>query len=331
MKTSTSTISLPGHTVLWYLCAIALVTAVLAASLAGAVGAQATPPPAAVEEVARQAIAAINEAMATGETGAIDVVFASDVAGHPPHRSLVTGEPFTHDLAGLKAGLADMRRFFPDAAISIDGLIASDDTVAARVTFRGTPDTAALGLGEAAGQPLEIGGLMYGTIVDGRVAEFWAYFDLSAYLDLIGLRPAPLATTEAETATPQNSAQTSAEEIAITLGGAAGEFTITAAQSTFRVGVPYRFAVTNAGHVPHELMVIPLMPMGQTPMMGQMPMAEMHHMALALIDEEDLPPGATQTLDITFTAPAPAGTLELACYLPGHYEAGMRLPIEVDA
>ena len=113
------------------------------------------------------------------------------------------------------------------------------------------------------------------------------------------------------------------EDVAVTLGGAAGEFTISASQTTFHVGVPYRFVVTNAGQVPHELMIIPPMPMGQMQMEG------MHHMALGLIDEEDLPPGATQTLDITFTAPAPMGTLELACHLPGHYEAGMHLPIAV--
>ena len=184
---------LPRRVALRRLCAGALVIAMLAITSSGAVLAQATPPPGSVAAVARQAIDAVNSSLATGDTTAIDAVFAPGVVGHPPHRSLVTGEPFTHDLAGLKAGLADIRQFFPDAAISIDGLIASDDTVAARVTFRGTPDTAALGLGEAAGQPLEIGGLMYGRIVDGRVAEFWAYFDLSAYLELIGAFP-PAAT-----------------------------------------------------------------------------------------------------------------------------------------
>jgi predicted ester cyclase len=145
--------------------------------------------------VARRAIDAVNEAMSTGETSAIDVIFASNVAGHPPHRSLVTGEPFSHDLAGLKAGLADIRLFIPDAAITIDDLITSGDTVAARVTFRGTPNAAALGLGEAASQPLEIGGLMYGRIANGRVAEFWVYFDLSTYIELVGsLPPAVMAT-----------------------------------------------------------------------------------------------------------------------------------------
>jgi predicted ester cyclase len=160
----------------------ALVLGVAAGARAGIVRAQATPQPESIEAVARQAIAAVNEAMATGDTAGFDAVFASDVAAHPPHRSLVTGEPFTHDLAGLKAGLADIRHFFPDASITVDELIACGDKVAARVTFHGTPDTAALGMGPEASQPLEIGGLMYGQIADGRVAEYWAYFDLSAYL-----------------------------------------------------------------------------------------------------------------------------------------------------
>ena len=145
--------------------------------------AQATPGAGASEAVARQALEAVNDAMASGDTSALDAVFAPEVQGHPSHRSLVTGEPFSHDLAGLKGALADTRRFFPEAAITIDDLIASGETVAARVTFRGTPDAAALGLGDEASQPLEIGGLMYGRIGDGRVAEFWVYFDPSGYLE----------------------------------------------------------------------------------------------------------------------------------------------------
>ena len=180
---------------LGHLGAGALVVGALAGPGVGTVAAQATPATNSVEAFARQAIEVVNEAIASGEASAIDAVFAPDVAGHPPHRSLVTGELLSHDLAGLKAGLADLRQFFPDAAITIDDLITSDDTVAARVTFRGTPDAAALGLGEEASQPLEIGGLMYGRIVDGRIKEFWVYFDLSAYIDLVeSLPPAVMAT-----------------------------------------------------------------------------------------------------------------------------------------
>ena len=46
--------------------------------------AQATRDAAALDALARQAIDAVNEALATGETSALDAVFAPDVAGHPP-------------------------------------------------------------------------------------------------------------------------------------------------------------------------------------------------------------------------------------------------------
>ncbi len=52
-------------------------------------------------------------------------------------------------------------------------------------------------------------------------------------------------------------------------------------------------------------------------------------MALGMIEEDDMPAGATGTLDLTFTEPAEAGKLEFACHVPGHYEAGMKLPITV--
>jgi len=60
------------------------------------------------------------------------------------------------------------------------------------------------------------------------------------------------------------------------------------------------------------------------PMMAggmDMTMEEMDEMALAYVEEDELTPGATQTLDYTFTEPAPAGNLELSCHTEGHYEA----------
>ncbi|MGH2349717.1 MAG: hypothetical protein ACRDFT_09665 [bacterium] len=64
-------------------------------------------------------------------------------------------------------------------------------------------------------------------------------------------------------------------------------------------------------------------------MMGHMTMEEIDKTALAEIEEDDLPPGATKTLEYTFTKPAPAGQLEFACHVEGHYEAGMHEPIVV--
>jgi len=103
---------------------------------------------------------------------------------------------------------------------------------------------------------------------------------------------------------------------------ALSEFKIESSVTEFSVGLPYRFVVTNKGAIAHELMITPTG-------MGQMSMEDMHQKALVEIEEADLPLGATKSLDFTFTEPAPAGILEFSCYVTGHYEAGMKLPIVV--
>jgi len=70
-------------------------------------------------------------------------------------------------------------------------------------------------------------------------------------------------------------------------------------------------------------------PLTEDQMMMDMDMEAMDEMALAMIEEDELTPGTTKTLDYTFTEPAVAGDLEFVCHVEGHYEAGMRLPITV--
>ena len=100
------------------------------------------------------------------------------------------------------------------------------------------------------------------------------------------------------------------------------DFKIDSSLTTFSVGVPYHFVVTNKGAVAHEFVIMP-------PEQGtQGSEAQLPSTALAGIAGKDLPAGASKTLDYTFTQ-APAGGLEFACHLPGHYEAGMHTPITV--
>jgi uncharacterized cupredoxin-like copper-binding protein len=96
--------------------------------------------------------------------------------------------------------------------------------------------------------------------------------------------------------------------------------------TTFVVGVPYRFTVTNVGAMPHEMMLMPPSMNGGT--MSTLPMEQLDTIALTHIHDSDLAPGATWSVDYTFTKQN-SGTLELACYLPGHYEAGMHQAITV--
>ncbi len=104
------------------------------------------------------------------------------------------------------------------------------------------------------------------------------------------------------------------------------EFKIEPSMTSFQVGVPYRFVVTNKGTVAHDFSITP--PAMQH---GGMAMSsdDMHKAALAVIDAANMPPGATKTVDVTFNKPVAAGEFELACHTPGHYEAGMQVPITV--
>ncbi len=100
------------------------------------------------------------------------------------------------------------------------------------------------------------------------------------------------------------------------------DFKIDSSVTSFSVGTPYHFVVTNKGSVAHEFVIMP-------PQQGvQGSETQLPSGALAGILGKDLAAGTTKTLDYTFTQ-APAGGLELACHLPGHYEAGMHLAITV--
>lgn len=103
------------------------------------------------------------------------------------------------------------------------------------------------------------------------------------------------------------------------------DFRITSSVTTFVPGQTYHFLVTNQGKTVHEFMI---MPRSEGSMAG-MPMGEMDHKALARIDHVN--PGETKSLDYTFPSSAANSRPELACYLPGHYEAGMKLAVAVTA
>jgi uncharacterized cupredoxin-like copper-binding protein len=101
----------------------------------------------------------------------------------------------------------------------------------------------------------------------------------------------------------------------ITVPVALVEMTITPAQTTFKVGQPYTFVVTNNGATEHE-MVIERRGADDQALQANGQEAE----------AADLDPGQTKTLTWTFTEP---GAYQLACHVPGHYEAGMVTAITV--
>lgn len=99
------------------------------------------------------------------------------------------------------------------------------------------------------------------------------------------------------------------------------DFKISSSMTAFSAGTPYRFVVVNEGKTGHEFMV--MQPMA----MGNMPMGQMDKMAYTSI--ATFHPGETKSVTYTFPSSAAGKGIEFSCHLPGHYEAGMKLPITV--
>lgn len=99
------------------------------------------------------------------------------------------------------------------------------------------------------------------------------------------------------------------------------EYKIVATVTTFRVGVPYHFVVSNRGTMVHEFMVTLDRSDGTS-----YPSSEQD--AHAIIHIEVVNPGTTINLNYTFS-PSSGSRYEMACQMRGHYAAGMHLALIV--
>jgi uncharacterized cupredoxin-like copper-binding protein len=86
--------------------------------------------------------------------------------------------------------------------------------------------------------------------------------------------------------------------------------------SDFEVGEMVRFEVTNEGAIPHEFYIGD----AEAQEHHAEEMVEMGGMSHDEPNGIAVEPGATETLEYTFTA---AGEILAGCHEPGHYEAGM--------
>ncbi len=99
------------------------------------------------------------------------------------------------------------------------------------------------------------------------------------------------------------------------------DFKIFSTVTTFRVGVPYHFIVSNLGTMVHEFMITLDKPDG-----ASYPSSEQD--AHAIIHIEVVNPGTT--INVNYMFPPSAGSrYEMACQMRGHYAAGMWLKLVV--
>ncbi len=122
--------------------------------------------------------------------------------------------------------------------------------------------------------------------------------------------PAQSGATEAPAA--------SGNQVNITLA----DNTIDASTTTFQVGVPYTFVITNSGRHAHNFNINP-------PVSVAGSLEEALNSALLAVPQEQLGVSQTATVDFTFPDSAAGQLLEFSCLIRKHYEDGMKVDITV--
>ena len=131
--------------------------------------------------------------------------------------------------------------------------------------------------------------------------------------------PTQPAATEAPTQAGATEAPAaSGNQVTVTLA----DNTITASTTTFKVGVPYTFVITNSGRHAHNFNINP-------PVSVAGSLDEALNKALPAVPQEQLGVGKTATATFTFPASAAGQLLEFSCLIRQHYQDGMHVDITV--
>ena len=133
--------------------------------------------------------------------------------------------------------------------------------------------------------------------------------------------PATTTTTAAQATAAPTVADVEETPVAgaVTVHVTLKEYSITSSVTTFRVGVPYYFIVSNRGGDYHEFLIIPGKVDGK-----QIPTLE--QLNNDLVEIEPVAPQTTIKVNYTFP-PSVIGQGGMACLMRGHYMAGMHLSI----
>ena len=133
--------------------------------------------------------------------------------------------------------------------------------------------------------------------------------------------PAQPAATEAPSqpaATEAPATSGNGTQVDVTLA----DNTIDASTTTFQVGVPYTFVITNKGRHAHNFNINP-------PVSVAGSLDQALNSALLAVPQDQLGVGKSTTVNFTFPASAAGQLLEFSCLIRQHYEDGMHVNITV--
>jgi steroid delta-isomerase-like uncharacterized protein len=115
-----------------------------------------------------------------GDLAAADGYFAADVVDHAPW----PGQPA--DIAGFKAGLAELRTSFPDLRVTVEHTVEEGDMLAAHLRISGSQ------LGPfmdapPSGRTFSVEAFDLVRLQEGRIAEHWGVIDTATMAAQLGL------------------------------------------------------------------------------------------------------------------------------------------------
>ena len=127
----------------------------------------------------------IEQVFSGGNIDLIDELLTDDFVEHEQMEPGAGSGP-----EAVKQMMAGMRAAFPDLQVTVDSLIAEDDILAARTTWRGTHQGEFMGV-PASGKSVEFGAIDFVRYRDGKVSEHWGQTDAMGLMMQIGAMEPP--------------------------------------------------------------------------------------------------------------------------------------------
>lgn len=124
-----------------------------------------------------------DEVVTQGKVDVIDEICAPDIVDHGPF-----GE--RHGLEQFKEDAAYLRAAFPDISVTVEDEVAEGDTVAYRVTVRGTHEGEFMGV-EPTDRQFEIQNMVFFRVENGQIAERWVQPDMLGLMEQFGVVELP--------------------------------------------------------------------------------------------------------------------------------------------
>lgn len=115
----------------------------------------------------------------------VDEVYAEDCIEHGPLGMDAEGRD------AVKEQLNVFLEAIPDFEATVEDAVAEGDTVAMRVTLRGTHEGPLMGI-EPTGESFEVANMVFTRIEDGMIAERWLLPDMLALFQQVGVVESPV-------------------------------------------------------------------------------------------------------------------------------------------